>query len=229
VELNENVVRLIEKYSPGALGIAPLYAVYKPLFDAEVSVLDIIRKSEYTSEIEEQDSRRDHIFRGLADAVKSSLNHFNAAKQEAARKLNVVFEHYGNIAAKSSDQETAAIDDLLRELASGTYPALISALALNDWTVQLNAENQQYKVLMAERYTESSHRPATNMKIARTATDKALRNIFNQIEALTLVNGIAAYEAFIREMNAVLERYKNILAQEKGRRTSPNPSKGGGE
>jgi hypothetical protein len=59
------------------------------------------------------------------------------------------------------------------------------------------------------------------MKVARKDTDKALRNIFYQIEALALVNGIAAYDAFIRELNAVLNRYKHIQAQEHGKHAAP--------
>jgi hypothetical protein len=99
-------------------------------------------------------------------------------------------------------------------------------LALNDWVVQLAAENQRFKILMDERYKETSQRPATRMKAARTETDRALRNLFNQIEALARVNGIAAYEEFVKELNAVLERYKNILAQEKGRRTKDTGNEG---
>jgi hypothetical protein len=218
VELNENVNRLIEDFTPGALGIVPQYQVYKPAFDAEVAVLDVIRKSEYTAEILDQDHVRDGIFRGFDEAVQSAQHHFVPAKQEAAKRIAVVFEHYGNISAKTYDQETAAIDDLIRELATGDYPTLVTLLGLNDWIIQLDVENQKFKNLMATRYTEASQRPTTRMKAARVETDKAFHSIIYQIEALALVNGIAAYEAFIRELNAVFERYKNIQAQEAGRR-----------
>jgi hypothetical protein len=227
VECNENVDRLIDQYDPSTLGILPQYQIYQPLFAEEVAALDVIRKSEYTGEIHEQDLRRDSIFRGFDEAVQSAQHHFVPEKQEAAKRITVVIEHYGNIAAKNYDQETAAIDDLIRELATGDYPSLISLLGLNDWLTQLDAENQRFKNLMAERYTEVSQRPITRMKAARAETDKALRVIFNRIEALALVNGVATYEAFIRELNAVLERYKNIQAQEKGRRKAhTNSNKG---
>jgi hypothetical protein len=218
VELHETVNRLFGIYTPDTLGIMPLYQIYKPLFDIEVSVLDVIRKSEYTVEIYEQDRSRDHIFRGLTDALKSALNHFDPAKADAARKVNTVFEHYGNIAAKTLDQETAAIDDLLRELASADYPALIQTLAVADWLTQLDTENNRFKTLMMERYGESALRPTTQMKQARAETDKAFRTIIAQIEALVIVNGAATYEPFIKELNVVLSRYKNILAQEAGTR-----------
>jgi hypothetical protein len=80
----------------------------------------------------------------FADAVKSGLNHFDPAKREAARRIEIVLDNYGNIAAKALDQETAAIDDLLRELRSGDYPALVDSLALADWLVQLDVENRTF-------------------------------------------------------------------------------------
>ncbi|MDR2683702.1 MAG: DUF6261 family protein [Dysgonamonadaceae bacterium] len=226
VELNETIDRLIGKYTPEALGIILSYREYQSLYADEVSALDVVRKSDYTGEIYEQDYRRDEIFRGFSAAVESSLHHFDPAKREAATHLETVVNHYGNIAARSYDQESAAIDDLIRELATGAYPTYLSALALNDWVTQLDAENQRFKTLMMERYAEVSQRPLTRMKAARLATDKALRNLFTQIEAQVLANGVAACGEFIKEANTVLERYKNILAQLKGRRKKETDNEG---
>jgi hypothetical protein len=199
------------------LGIASLYAEYKLLLEEEISSLDVIRKSERTVDLEDQDRKRDSLFRGFDDAVKSNLNHFAAAKQEAARRVQAILDHYGNIAAKPLDQETAAIDDLLRELATSDHAALIATLGLGDWLVELKAENQLFKKLMQERYEETAQRPTIHMRPARMALDKALRAMLNRVEALVEVNGIANYEAFIRELNAIMERHKNMLAQRQGR------------
>jgi hypothetical protein len=220
VELHETADTIIVRHNPAALGIAVQYGEYKPHLDTEVSLLDVIRKSGYTGELDGSDHRRDTLVRGFSDAVKSGLNHFDPAKREAARRIEIVLNSYGNIAAKALDQETAAIDDLLRELRSGEYPALVDSLALTDWLTQLDAENRTFKRLMMARYGETSQRPTTRMKAARKNTDAAFRGIIDQIEALATVNGMAQYEAFIRELNAILERYKNILAAEAGRRKS---------
>jgi murein L,D-transpeptidase YcbB/YkuD len=221
VEYHETADKLVIKYNPESLGIKTLYDIYKPLLDAEVAVLDIIRKSEYTGEIAAQDHLRDKLFRGFADAVKSYLNHFNADKQHAAKKIETVLEHYGNIAAKAFDQETAAIDDLLREL-NDSCNTEVNLLNLSDWLTQLDTENVKFKTLMAQRYTETAQRPSTKMKIARTEVDKIFRSMLNMIDALATVNGTGNYEAFIKELNAVSERYKNLLAQSAGRRKEKN-------
>jgi hypothetical protein len=48
--------------------------------------------------------------------------------------------------------------------------------------------------------------------------DKAFRALLACLEALAVVRGQADHEAFIYELNAILERYKNLLAQQKGKR-----------
>ncbi|MDR1526423.1 MAG: DUF6261 family protein [Dysgonamonadaceae bacterium] len=222
VELNENAKRILAKHNPETLGISPQYVVYNSALEDEIAVLDLIRKSDYTAEIQEQDHYRDRIFRGFVDTVQSSLHHFDPDKCEAASTIEVMLEHYGNLSVKTYDEETAAIDDLLRELASGDYPSLVNALQINDWLTKLNVENQKFKDLMSDRYLETSQRPPVNMKAARKNTDKALYDIIYLIEALVMVNGIDAYRDFIRELNAVLERYRLIQAQKKGRKKAKN-------
>jgi len=217
VEIFETADAVIILFTPEALGIVPQYLLFKKSYNEEVELLDIIRKSEYSSEILEQDGRRGHVFRGFVDGGKSALNHFDPEKQNAAKKVNLVIEHYGNITKKTLDQETAALDDMLREFASGNYPALIETLGLADWLTQLAAENERFKVLMLHRYEEVSQRPTAKMVVARTAVEKTFKDICAHVEALALINGKEAYEAFIREMNAVLDRYRNILAQSKGK------------
>jgi hypothetical protein len=225
VEFNDTFSALVENHGVATLGIAPLYAAYKPLYAEEVALLDMIRKSEYTTELSAQDHARDSIFRGFADAIKSALNHFDTAKREAAERLSSVFEHYGNIATRSYDEETAAIDDLNRELETDANAAALATLALGDWAVQLNAENRAFDALMRARYSEAATRPTARMRNVRAATDKALRAILDHVEALAAVNGEAAYAPFISELNAVSERYKNILAQQAGRREAQNNEK----
>jgi hypothetical protein len=214
VELHGTANTVIVKFSPDTLGIRKQYDAYKPALDEEVSLLDIVQKSGYTGEIEEQDIRRDTVFRGFADAAKSAGNHFDLDKRNAAERILIVLESYGNIASRPLDQETAAIDAMYREFSGGDYPPLIAQLGLNDWLAQLNLENQRFKELMLARYTEAAKRPTSSMRAARTKVDKAFQDIVATLEALVTINGIEAYEPFIKELNTVLERYKNILARQ---------------
>jgi hypothetical protein len=56
------------------------------------------------------------------------------------------------------------------------------------------------------------------MRNIRGEVDKVFRDILDLLEALVRVNGADTNKAFIDELNAVMERYRDILAQEAGRR-----------
>lgn len=217
VEYNQTYTGVIVRHDPEALRIKPQFDKYRGLLTVEVNSLDIIRKSEYTTEIAAQNNLRNSIFRGLSDAVKSGLNHFDDDKRIASKRLSVALARYGNIAMKTLDEATAAIDDLIRELNAG-HAEDVALLTLGDWLVQLNLANTRFKELMEERYAEAAQRPKAKMKESRTNVDKALREMLDQVEALVLVDGIEAYETLITELNVVSDRYKNQLAQSLGRR-----------
>jgi hypothetical protein len=218
VEFNTTVNALFVKFDPVTLGIKVLYDVYKPLLDEEIEALDVILRSELTEEIAVLDHERDRLYRGFADSIKSYLNHFDPVKREAARKLEVILEHYGNIAAKSLDEETAAIEDLHRELLKQDNYPQVATLGLGEWLGQLVQVSRNLEALLMARYDEAGKRPDIHMQSVRKEVDKAFRSILDLLEALVRVNGPDTNKAFLSELNAVMERYKDILAQEAGRR-----------
>jgi hypothetical protein len=219
VEYHDAVKTLFVTYPPAMLNVVAQYNVYQAAYTEEVEALDIIRRSELTAEIEEEDKKRDTIFRGLVDLVTGATHHFDPNKRTAALRILNVINHYGNIARKRLDEETAAIDDLYRELQTGEFPAYLSQLGLTEWTDELDGHNRRFKELMQDRYYEAAERPTVRMKAARKVTDETFRALLNQVEALVLVQGEAAYLPFIHALNAISERYKNIMAQEAGERT----------
>jgi hypothetical protein len=50
----------------------------------------------------------------MAKHNKSLLKHFETAKRQAAERLQIVFNTYGNVAIKFLNEETNAIYNLLR-------------------------------------------------------------------------------------------------------------------
>jgi hypothetical protein len=217
VALHEGLRKVFLKFDLLLLGILLLYQLYCTAFDEELASLDFIRKSEFTKLISEQDHVRDGIYHGLLDSVKAATNHFDPQSREAAHRLLDVLEHYGNIARKTLDEETSAINDLLRELQTPALAAAVSTLGLNIWLTRLGDENAKFEQLMAQRYTETAEKPSTRMKTARVAVDKYYVAIVHQIENLALT-GNTEVENLVKEMNAVIERFRNILAQERGKK-----------
>jgi hypothetical protein len=199
-----------------ALNLFDAFSFYLPFYDQEEEALQLIRKSATTDQLAEADTVRDVTFRGFSDAVKSSLNHFNADKRTAAARFNVLLNQYGNVARKPFAEETAAIYKLVKE-AQNAYASDISTLELKDWVEELDSKNKAFEALMASRYSEEANKTELRMNEVRINIDGAYHLFTERLDALVTINGVSAYESFLRELNARIDKYNNIIAQRKGR------------
>ncbi|MDR0728873.1 MAG: DUF6261 family protein [Prevotellaceae bacterium] len=222
VQCHENIIGIFERYDPADMGFEPLFVVYKTAYGYEVLALDLIRKSEITEQINVQDRVRDGLFRGLAETIQGSTHHYDPAVATAATLLSDIFKHYGNIARKTLDDETAAINDLLRELAFPAAAAAVTTLNVGAWVTKLTQANATFTDLMTERYQETAAQTPYRMSTTRRDTDRYYHSIVGLLEGQQMVGNHVA-DALIRDLNAVLERYKRILAQELAERIPPPP------
>jgi hypothetical protein len=206
---------LVEQYGAQTLDIDALFSAFVLLYADADEALEIISKSATTEQLAEADNKRDTVFRGFADAVKSALNHFNADKRDAAKRIQVILDHYGNVVRKLYDEETASIYNMLQDLQAKA--ADIELLGLADWLEQLNADNQAFDALMKSRYDETAAITTLRMKNVRVEADRCYRDILDRLDALMIVNGEQAYELFVRALAVRVERFDNILAQRQGR------------
>jgi hypothetical protein len=224
VEFNEDFRALVTRLGAGALGITAQYTnTYTPAFNEEVSLLDLIRNSKYTPLIERKDDSRDHTVRGFTKAVEAATLHPDPDTRAAAVTLLAIIKHYGDVSRKNYDDQTAAVDDMIRELELADNKALLVLLGLLDWLTRLKAENKEFVDLMRARDDEVSQRPHERMKDVRAVVDEALYALLDRIEAMITLNGIdytTALAPFVDGYNTIVERYKRRLAIEKGRRAA---------
>ncbi len=211
----------VDKYGAQALNIEGAFVNHESLYEQELEALQVIRKSATTEQLAIADAERDDIFRGLSDAIKSNLNHFNADKRSAATRIKIAFDQYGNIARKPYDEETAALTKLISE-AKGSLSNDFATLGLTDWVTELNSKNNAFDLLMKSRYSEESTKTELRMKSVRLEIDAVYRMISDRLDALMLINGTASYEPFVRELNTRVDRYNEIIAQRKGRNAKGN-------
>jgi len=226
VQFHETVISLIIALGAINFPFEALFALYKLAFDHESEALLIISKSEKTAEIVEQDRVRDNIFRGLSDTVKGHINHFETDMRVAANRLwNGIFTHFGNVASKSYDAETAAIKDLLRELKRPEMVTAINKLNLQLWVNKLEQENNKFHALMMERYCEATDKTTFRMKTTRVETDRYYRAIVATVENEVLLGNVPdTMKHFITELNAIVHRYKSQLTahQHNSKKTEDN-------
>ena len=221
VQFHESVITLIQNTGVESLPFGELFARYKSAFGNESEALLLITKSELTAQISEQDRLRDSIFRGFSDTVKGNRNHFDPEIRAAANRLWNIFLHYGNIAQKPLDEETAAINDFLREFKRTEIAAATDRLKMKDWVDRLAQENDKFHQLMMDRYREATAKTTYRMKTARVETDRYYRAIVAAVENQALMDALSpALGNFIIELNAIISRFKSILAQELGRKNS---------
>ena len=207
---------LVQSCDPTVLGIDALFSVFLTLYADADEALEIIRKSATTAQLADSDTTRDGTFRGFIDAIKSALNHFDPAKREAAQRLQVVTNTYGNLARKAYDEQTASVYNFLQEM-TGKYASDVALLNLTDWVAQLDANNKAFDALMQNRYTEGSEKTNLRLQPIRLETDRNYRDTLDRLDALMLINGDASYASFVNELNTRTVRFENILAQRKGR------------
>jgi hypothetical protein len=208
--------------------LAPLWSKYQELYGIEDEGLKKIRKSHITQQIQDADKARDDLFTGMAEQNKSLLRHFEAAKREAAERLQIVFNTYGNVATKSLNEETSAIYNLLQDLRGDKYLAYTTAAGLLDWANELETRNAAFEALIKQRDTETSEKSDVNLKDARASLDAVYDEMTDIIEAHILLgtDSKAVLEAVITTFNPTIERYIKLL---NARRKRPNPDSPDGD
>jgi len=197
---------LVAKQGAADLKIKPQFNDYLPLYDRVDEALKKIIKSELTAKIHEADKARDEIYTGMAETSAAALKHFNPQVREAAGRLKIVFDTYGNVANKPMNEETSAIYNILQEL-QGKYTADAETVGIAHWVAELKSRNEAFEKLVKERFDETASRTDIVLKEARAQLDKAYHIIVERVNALAVVEGVADYETFIRTMNAVVAKY----------------------
>jgi hypothetical protein len=167
VEFIRDVRDLIKRIGAGGLGITELFTKLEQLIETELVLFEVIVKSVLTRQLEELDKLRDEVLRGFTLAVEALLHIPVAAKREAAEKIMLILAHYGNIAKKSYDEQSALFYDLVRELELAANKALVTAAGLSEWVEQLKSANQLFVDTMHARDIEAEQRPAAGLKEAR--------------------------------------------------------------
>ena len=207
---------LVEEFNPATLKLNPLFSeTYLPLYVAEDEAILKITKNSFTDERGDADRQRDQTFRGLVDTVNAGLNHFDAEVKEAAQKLKIVFNAFGNVAQLPLNEETSAIYNLAQELTE-KHADNIAKLGIAPWMNKLQADNQAYEALVTGGYEEEATKTELKAKTTRTEIDKVVRQIIERIEALIVVEGEANYGEFVRRLNLQFDKYANTLAQRQG-------------
>ena len=206
-------------FSPATMKITKFFALFIKLFEQLDLCLIILQKSGYTGLMNEADNRRDNIFIRLHELVRISLKHFSEEVRAAAMRLKILFDTYGNLARKPNDEETAGVNNLIQDL-EGKFAADIELIGATAWVEELKASNEAYEALVKSRDLESAEKPEVKVKEVRIEIDTVYLDMITAIESFAKLAETPAeiekYKTFITQWNAIVERYKNRIAQREG-------------
>ena len=84
----------------------------------------------------------------------------------------------------------------------------MKTLSLKLFVEKLKAANEAVRDLTAQRTDERSSKTAGALKTARAASDEAYKTLVQHVNARALIEGEAAYSAFIDYANTEIEHFK---------------------
>ncbi|MDR2882782.1 MAG: DUF6261 family protein, partial [Alistipes sp.] len=210
----------IKTSGAAALKIEALYARFTELYGQLDAAYKKILKSALSADIDAADRARDEAFRGMADAVRSATRHFRPEVKEAARRIKIVLDGYGDVTTLGKSAQTAATTNLLGDLAGEKHSPDAEALGLGGWIGELDRLNRATERLMETRFDETTARTDLSMREVRLAMDGVYGEIVFRVESLQEVLGAepgAPWRAFIESMNTIIDYTDSIVAQRRGR------------
>ena len=170
-EFLRHLIALIKEIGAEALKITVQFAALLAVYAQEDEALLKVRKSILSDHIAELDRQRNDTFRGLVDAIKSMLKHFNSTVQACAKRSQIVFKAYGNIARMAMEEKNSACYNLIQELYNN-YAEDVLTLGINGWLKELERINTEIERLIEERDKEATDRTDLVLSEVRKNADE---------------------------------------------------------
>ena len=192
------------------------------------------RKWEQTEDITTLDKSRDNALSAYLNAQKAMLASPNAAKAQAAKKLQFICDKYSLSGSDEYMKATTAIEQMIQETeASAEAMAALTLTGLDDWLTDLKQKNEAFLAKMNERTDDQAGLQKGIVRETRLQVEAAYRNVVKLINAMAICELPAGfdYTPVINRMNAEIEHYRLILARKgtsTGTGSNSNPNTNGG-
>jgi hypothetical protein len=195
------VFRTLGQRFPAVLTLlATLFTKFLDLLQTEEQLVDAMRKSDYTQQIAEADARVDRDICGIREAIASGCHHYDPNIVEAAISLRNRLKVFGDIAKKSYEEETAAVNLLLIDL-RGDYASKVDALDIRHWVDELRDAEDAFEQLLDLRNTERAQKPQGHIAEIRKEINEVYHQMCSRIEAAAILQNVTGLDEFIAELN----------------------------
>ncbi|WP_459187134.1 DUF6261 family protein [Parabacteroides sp. APC149_11_2_Y6] len=229
----------IQSAGASGLGVTVPFENFQKALQAYDDSLVKLTKSALTAEMETTDKKRDSLQTAILDQIRTFVNHFDADKQAAAKRLIPFADKYKNTTRLSFNDQTGMTENFIQAAESDAMKADFATLGLTTWIGELKKANAECAALSDARRSESGQRNTPQKSIdTRPAFDAAYEALVEALNALALVNGETKYLELFTWWNAMIDEFRVSvslrLGKGKGGKTDsgssnrPNPDAGGG-
>jgi hypothetical protein len=190
--------------------INALLDLFDQILALEKALVDASRKIPLTKQLAEADARIDRCIVGINSTVNAALHHFDPTMVAAAVILEARLKEFGNIGSKSYENESTAVQILVRDLLN-TFAIQVTKLQLTPWVTELDNSEQAFHQLYLERIAEMADLPEVKFIKVRQDIDAVFHKIIEALEADTVSNGDALCGECIGRINNEIVLYKEII------------------
>jgi hypothetical protein len=182
--------------------VALFYGEFADLLAQEKQIVDAQKSSEFTQQIADADHRNDRLITGIRETVSAAQHHFDPAIVAAANVLALRLKAFGEIQAKSYEEEAAAIGILIGDLQSPEFAAKVALLGLTVWVIELAEAASDFEYLLRQRNVEQAGKPQQRLRDVRRKIEAVYRNMATHINSAAILDTTGAYTGFINRLNA---------------------------
>lgn len=217
-----DVDRFINSFQPVELGIDNLYPSFETALVAEDAAMRVEIGSLKSKRVEALDILRDRTWNAISLRVDSCLLSPFPHEAESAEALRRIIDLYGDFRARSFNEETSGISNLVADLMKPENEQHIINAGIQNWTNELGNQNAEFQEVFNDRNTELAARESGDVRAVRIQIDPIYEKIAARINA-SVVMEIAkpvAFE-FIAQLNQKISYYKTTFAS---RETKAKPT-----
>ena len=189
----------------------------KTSFSKYATVFKKITKSGETAEVTLADEQRDRIITGMYIYIRGMLTHFEAATADAARRIMIICDTFGNPSRMTLSAESSVINNLIQEFGKLENADYITRLSLEPWILQLEEAQRNFESIVALRDAENAAKNIeTTAKAEREATQEEYLKFVEIYNAYLLVAPIPEMVDAAKKANQLIDRFANLVAQRQG-------------
>jgi hypothetical protein len=189
--------------------VLSLYDKFVALLAQEKQIVDAQKSSDYTKQIADADHRDDRLITGIVETVRAALHHFDPDIVAAAQSISLRLQTFGDIQAKSYEEEAAAINILLEDLQSAEYAPKVELLGLKPWTDELAEAVADFEELLRLRNIEQSGKPQQRLRDIRRQIEEVYRAMIISINAAITLDPTDAYAEFVNRLNTQIAYFND--------------------